>query len=128
MYSNSCPTNFRVIFIGALFFFFGKNNALAQLETFQILFQTDHFTHCYDVAPTLDQGYIITSFYYPDHPNFTFEGFYSRLNDKQYVIYPGKLGQADCFRIGSIGRLFPSDIRALLAAIRETLEEMEIEL
>lgn len=75
-----------------------------------------------------DQGYIITSFCYPDHPNFTFEGFYSRLNDKQYVIYPGKLGQADCFRIGSIGRIFPSDVRALLAAIRETLEEMEIEL
>ena len=34
----------------------------AQLETFQILYQTDFFTHCYDVAPTLDQGYIITGF------------------------------------------------------------------
>jgi len=75
-----------------------------------------------------DQGYIITSFYYPDHVNFSFEEFYSRLNDKQYVIYPGKVSQTDCFRIGSIGRIFPSDVRDLLAAIRETLEEMEIEL
>ena len=73
-----------------------------------------------------DQGYIITSFPYPDHPNFNFEEFYHRLNDQGYVIYPGKISEADCFRIGSIGRIFPADIRALLAAIRETLEDMEV--
>ena len=73
-----------------------------------------------------DQGYIITSFPYPDHPNFDFEGFYRRLNDQEYVIYPGKVSEADCFRIGNIGRIFPADIHALLAAIRETLEIMEV--
>ncbi|MBU1662386.1 MAG: 2-aminoethylphosphonate--pyruvate transaminase [Chloroflexi bacterium] len=75
-----------------------------------------------------DQGYIITSFPFPDHPNFDFEEFYQALNEKDYVIYPGKVSQADCFRIGSIGRIFPADMHALLAAIRETLVEMEIEL
>jgi len=75
---------------------------------------------------TEDQGYIITSFPYPDHPNFNFEEFYRRLNDQEYVIYPGKVSQADCFRIGSIGRIFPADVRSLLAAIRETLEVMEV--
>ena len=73
-----------------------------------------------------DQGYIITSFPYPDHPNFDFEEFYRRLNDQEYVIYPGKVSEADCFRIGNIGRIFPADIHALLAAIRETLEVMEV--
>ena len=73
-----------------------------------------------------DQGYIITSFPYPDHPNFDFEEFYRRLNDQEYVIYPGKVSEADCFRIGSIGRIFTADINALLAAIRETLEVMEV--
>ncbi|MFQ5793863.1 MAG: 2-aminoethylphosphonate--pyruvate transaminase [Candidatus Bipolaricaulia bacterium] len=75
-----------------------------------------------------DQGYIITSFRYPTHPNFTFEAFYERLNQKGYVIYPGKVSSADCFRIGSIGRIFESDVRDLLAAIRETLTDMEVEL
>ena len=75
-----------------------------------------------------DQGYIITSFPYPDHPNFDFEEFYRHLNIQDYVIYPGKVGQADCFRIGSIGRIFPADMRALLAAIRGTLEDMEVDL
>jgi 2-aminoethylphosphonate-pyruvate transaminase len=73
-----------------------------------------------------DQSYIITSFRYPRHPNFDFERFYRSLNEKGYVIYPGKVGSADCFRIGSIGRIFPSDVRALLAAIRETMAEMSI--
>ncbi len=75
-----------------------------------------------------DQRYIITSFPYPDHPNFDFEEFYQALNEKDYVIYPGKVSQADCFRIGSIGRIFPADMHALLAAIQETLDEMGIEL
>jgi 2-aminoethylphosphonate-pyruvate transaminase len=75
-----------------------------------------------------DQGYIITSFLYPTHSNFDFDEFYQRLNEKDYVIYPGKVGVADFFRIGNIGRIFPADVRGLLAAIQETLVEMEIEL
>jgi 2-aminoethylphosphonate-pyruvate transaminase len=72
------------------------------------------------------QGDIITSYYYPDSDRFEFEEFYNRLSDKGQVIYPGKVSDADCFRIGNIGRLFPNDIRILLAAIRETMQEMGI--
>jgi len=75
-----------------------------------------------------DRGYIITSFFYPRHPRFDFGAFYARLSDRGYVIYPGKVSKADCFRIGTIGHIFPQDIRALLEAIRETLVEMGIEL
>lgn len=70
------------------------------------------------------QSHIITSFRFPGHPKFTFEEFYSRLNDKGFVIYPGKVSNADCFRIGTIGRLFPDDVRNLLNAIKDTMEEM----
>ncbi len=73
-----------------------------------------------------DRGYIITSFYYPDHPNFSFREFYERLSEKGHMIYPGKLSHANCFRIGHIGRLGSPDMRALLAAIAETLAEMAI--
>jgi len=74
------------------------------------------------------QGAIITAFRYPNHPRFQFDEFYSRLNDKGFVIYPGKVSSADCFRIGNIGRLFECDILALLEAVRATLSEMHIEL
>lgn len=74
------------------------------------------------------QGYIITSFYYPAHPRFNFGEFYRRLSDQGHVIYPGKLSQAECFRIGHLGRLDAADIHALLAAIRLTLDEMGVQL
>jgi 2-aminoethylphosphonate-pyruvate transaminase len=75
-----------------------------------------------------DQGYIITSFRYPDHPRFSFEEFYQQLSEKNFVIYPGKVGDADCFRMGSIGRIFPSDIEDLLAAVGAVLARMNVNL
>ena len=72
------------------------------------------------------QSYIITTFYYPEHPNFDFETFYQTLNDKGFVIYPGKLGDMPCFRLGNIGRLYPQDMIDLVGAIKDTLVEMNI--
>ncbi len=75
------------------------------------------------VDPEL-QGYIITSFRYPDREGFDFDAFYERLNSQGLTIYPGKVSDADCFRIGNIGRLFPRDIEALLAAIEDALSAL----
>jgi 2-aminoethylphosphonate-pyruvate transaminase len=72
------------------------------------------------------QGPIITSFRYPDHPKFDFATFYRRLSDRGFVIYPGKLSTADCFRIGHIGRLEPRHTEALCAAIGEVLAAMGV--
>jgi 2-aminoethylphosphonate-pyruvate transaminase len=72
------------------------------------------------------QSFIITSFHYPEHPAFDFGTFYASLADRGFIIYPGKLSEIDCFRIGTIGRIFPEDIRALLDAIGVTLAEMGV--
>jgi 2-aminoethylphosphonate-pyruvate transaminase len=69
------------------------------------------------------QGHIITSFLYPDDPNFNFESFYQKLNEHGFVIYPGKLGKTDAFRIGNIGQIFPDDVKALIAAVNKVLED-----
>ncbi len=74
------------------------------------------------------QGCIITSFLYPDDPSFSFETFYNKLNEKGYVIYPGKVSDADCFRIGHIGRLTSSDMHDLLRAVAQTIDEMGVKL
>lgn len=80
-----------------------------------------------EYLPVEKQGYIITSFHYPAHPNFSFKEFYSRLNDKGQVIYPGKLSKVDCFRIGNIGQIYPDDIKVLLNCITEVLDDMGID-
>ena len=79
------------------------------------------------VAPEL-QGIIITSFHYPEDTAFDFVEFYQRLSDNGFVIYPGKVTGADCFRIGNIGRLYPADVKALLHTVRDTLTEMGVSL
>jgi 2-aminoethylphosphonate-pyruvate transaminase len=72
------------------------------------------------------RSHIITSFRYLRAPEFDFKEFYHRLSDKGFVIYPGKLTDSDCFRIGTIGHIFPQDIRALLVAIQDSLAEMHV--
>lgn len=69
------------------------------------------------------QGHIITSFLYPETSAFKFDVFYQKLNDRGYVIYPGKLSKADAFRIGNIGQIFPADVKGLLQAIQQVLQE-----
>jgi 2-aminoethylphosphonate-pyruvate transaminase len=73
------------------------------------------------------QSYIITSFRYPKHPNFDFSRFYQHLSQRGFVIYPGKVSEADCFRIGTIGHIFPEDLKALVAAVQQTLNDMQID-
>ena len=63
------------------------------------------------------QSPVITSFYYPD-ASFDFQSFYQTLKAKGFVIYPGKISQADTFRIGNIGDVHPDDFRRLVDAIR----------
>ncbi|XP_071793265.1 2-aminoethylphosphonate--pyruvate transaminase-like [Asterias amurensis] len=74
------------------------------------------------------EGYIITSFYFPQHSNFDFQDFYSGLKEKGQVIYPGKVTKAACFRIGNIGHLFPRDMRHLLSCVKEVCRDMDITL
>lgn len=64
---------------------------------------------------------VITSFYYPS-ADFDFKAFYLKLKAKGFVIYPGKISQADTFRIGNIGDVHPADFAKLTEVIKETME------
>ncbi|OCA91763.1 2-aminoethylphosphonate--pyruvate transaminase [Pseudobacillus wudalianchiensis] len=66
------------------------------------------------------QSPIITSFYYPEDPSFSFVEFYNKLKAKGFVIYPGKVTNLNTFRIGNIGDVHQKDIESLLAAIEES--------
>jgi len=67
------------------------------------------------------QSPIISSFLYPT-PDFDFSMFYKKIKARGFVLYPGKISQADTFRIGNIGEVYPNDIRRLLAVIRSVTQ------
>jgi 2-aminoethylphosphonate--pyruvate transaminase/phosphonoacetaldehyde hydrolase len=73
-----------------------------------------------------DRSSIITTWRYPADPAFCFDEFYARLSDRGCVIYPGKVTGDDCFRIGTIGQIFPADIDRLIRAIEGVLQEMAV--
>ncbi len=60
---------------------------------------------------------IITTFLYPMVENFSFSHLYEQLKMHGFVIYPGKVTDLDCFRIGNIGEVYPADMVRLLAAM-----------
>jgi len=65
------------------------------------------------------QAPIIATFLPRQKDSFDFESFYDALAERGLVIYPGKLTQAETFRIGCIGAIGVSDIGRLLDAVAE---------
>jgi 2-aminoethylphosphonate--pyruvate transaminase len=78
------------------------------------------------LLPASLQTPIIVTFHMPKDPAFDFQHFYDGLSDRGFLIYPGKLTVADSFRIGCIGRLYPKDMHAALAAVREVLADLGV--
>ncbi|MNF14041.1 2-aminoethylphosphonate--pyruvate transaminase [compost metagenome] len=48
------------------------------------------------------------------------------MREKGYILYPGKLTQVETFRVGCIGQVDANGMREAVAAIAETLKEMEV--
>jgi 2-aminoethylphosphonate-pyruvate transaminase len=71
------------------------------------------------LLPAEHRSPIITSFLYPDNPKFSFEALYDALKARGFVIYPGKVSQAETFRVGTIGHVFPADFERLVQSFAE---------
>lgn len=87
---------------------YAKNNRLLRENMAQMGF------HAY--IPEALQSPIITTFLFPE-ASFDFGALYRYLKARGYVIYPGKLTDADTFRIGNIGEIYKEDIEKLSALI-----------
>ena len=124
------PTHSLLAFAEALKEFFDEGGVHARAERFRanrsaLLAGMRRLGFREYLAPQR-QSDIITSFHYPDDPAFEFTGFYRRLAERGFVIYPGKVSHADCFRVGTIGRISVDDANALVAAIEQVLAEMGV--
>lgn len=74
------------------------------------------------VSPYIDdehQGPIITTFLTPELPGYSFAAMYEYIKERGYAIYPGKVTDADTFRIGNIGEIYPEDINRVCDIIAE---------
>lgn len=70
------------------------------------------------------QAPIIVTFHAPAHPAYDFKRLYALVRDKGFILYPGKLTQVETFRVGCIGAIGASDMRAAVHAVRDAFDEM----
>ncbi|CEP00195.1 hypothetical protein PBRA_007929 [Plasmodiophora brassicae] len=77
-------------------------------------------------VPPEFRGPIITTFAFPEQPEWNFARFYNGLAQRRMLIYPGVISTVPTFRIGHIGRLFEPDAYALVDASREVLRDMGV--
>ncbi|MEO1772874.1 2-aminoethylphosphonate--pyruvate transaminase [Candidatus Enterococcus ferrettii] len=89
------------------------NNHLLQQKMSELGYETFIQNH---------QGPFITSFLYPKDRPFDFNNFYHHLKHNGFVIYPGKISDHDCFRIGNIGEIYPEDIHRLAEIVEKYSE------
>jgi len=69
---------------------------------------------------------IITTFFGPADANFEFQRFYEEIKSRGFLIYPGKLTEADSFRIGCIGQLDEAVMRGVLKAVDDACKVMGV--
>jgi 2-aminoethylphosphonate-pyruvate transaminase len=74
------------------------------------------------------QGPIISTFLEPENSKFDINILYNELASHGFLIYPGKLTTVNTFRIGTIGRIFESDIKSLLVGFKDACSKMGITL
>jgi 2-aminoethylphosphonate-pyruvate transaminase len=73
------------------------------------------------LLPQQFQSPVITTFHSPENPEYDFKRFYNLLKLKGFVIYPGKVTNLQCFRIGNIGEVYMEDIEKLLFAVKKSM-------
>ncbi|HTS85214.1 MAG TPA: hypothetical protein VMG61_08920, partial [Usitatibacter sp.] len=77
-------------------------------------------------VPRNMQAPVIATFHAPADPAYEFRRFYEQVRSRGYILYPGKLTQAETFRVGCIGAIDANEMRNVVSAVAETLKDMGI--
>lgn len=72
-------------------------------------------------------AHIVVCVNMPTDPRWNFKKFYTYLNDRGLVIYPGKASHAETFRFGIIGHTSIEDFERLMQCSKEALKSMGID-
>jgi 2-aminoethylphosphonate-pyruvate transaminase len=72
------------------------------------------------------QAPIIVTFHAPADPAYDFRTFYEKTRERGYILYPGKLTQVETFRVGCIGAIDANEMRNVVGAVAQTLNDMGI--
>uniref|UniRef100_H2ZEY8 Alanine--glyoxylate aminotransferase n=1 Tax=Ciona savignyi TaxID=51511 RepID=H2ZEY8_CIOSA len=72
--------------------------------------------------------HIVTSFQYPENPRFVYGDFMDRLDRRGLQLCAERTNTKGHFRVGTIGNLYPEDMKLLVDGIEDVCAEMDIKL
>jgi 2-aminoethylphosphonate-pyruvate transaminase len=72
-------------------------------------------------VPMEHQSKLITTFYEPDHENYSFNEMHDYLYERGFTIYPGKVSGMNTFRIANVGAIDFTDIQNFLVELEKYL-------
>jgi len=75
-----------------------------------------------------EESHILTTIVEPKDPNYDFNRMHDLLYEEGFTIYPGKMGKKKTFRIANMGAIDHKDIEKFLAAVKRTLNRMNIKM
>lgn len=69
---------------------------------------------------------LVVSVKYPEDHNWDFEKIHDYCYEKGFTIYPGKISTTNTFRLCSLGKIYPEDIKEFFVVLKAALEKYNI--
>lgn len=124
------PTHVVVALAEAIAQFEEEGGQPARLARYTSNYQTlIHGMMTLGFKPFLDpaiQAPIIVTFHAPAHASYDFKRFYDAAKSRGFILYPGKLTQAETFRVGCIGAIGPVEMEQAVHAVALALKDLNI--
>jgi 2-aminoethylphosphonate-pyruvate transaminase len=74
------------------------------------------------LVPEAAQSKLITAILEPEIPNYSFEALHDLARSRGFTIYPGKLSDANTFRVANIGDVRPGEIAEFVRGLEEYMK------
>ncbi|MBF0543336.1 MAG: 2-aminoethylphosphonate--pyruvate transaminase [Candidatus Riflebacteria bacterium] len=74
------------------------------------------------------ESHILTTFIEPDHPNYDFKKLHDLLFEREFTIYPGKIGKMKTLRLANLGAIDFRDIENFLKELKDVMFQMNLSL
>jgi 2-aminoethylphosphonate-pyruvate transaminase len=78
------------------------------------------------LVPESAQSKLITTIIEPPSSKYSFDDFHDLARSKGFTIYPGKLSDANTFRIANIGDIQPEEMSAFTELLEEYMRSIGI--
>jgi 2-aminoethylphosphonate-pyruvate transaminase len=76
------------------------------------------------LVPEAAQSKLITAIIEPETPKYSFEALHDLARSRSYTIYPGKLSDANTFRIANIGDIKPAEMAGFVKILEAYIKEI----